>query len=283
MLKGYELGAEDYVTKPFPMSVFQKKLSVVLGRLAKQSGGGDNYEDGALSINFSEMTASLSGKPLVFTPLEYRLLKIMTKNPQNVLTRQVLLEKLWDADGNFVDEHALTAAISRVRNKIETDGHQYIKTVYGMGYMWTVSYTHLDAMFLLHLRCGQAVFSHESALFFHDLTEREPSPYAITVRRGYSTTRLKAEGLSVYTIKPELYEVGLTTGQTPFGHTVPVYDMERTICDLLRSRSSMEIQTFQGALKMYARRKDKDLRTLLRYAGMFRVEKILRQYLEVLL
>ena len=135
MLKGYELGAEDYVTKPFPMSVFQKKLSVVLGRLAKQSGG-DCYEDGALSINFSEMTASLSGKALVFTPLEYRLLKILTKNPQNVLTRQVLLEKLWDADGNFVDEHALTAAISRVRNKIETDGRQYIKTVYGMGYMW---------------------------------------------------------------------------------------------------------------------------------------------------
>ena len=143
--------------------------------------------------------------------------------------------------------------------------------------------TWIDAMFLLHLRCGQAVFSHESALFFHDLTDREPSPYAITVRRGYSTTRLKAEGLSVYTIKPELYEVGLTTGQTPFGHTVPIYDMERTICDLLRSRSSMEIQTFQGALKMYARRKDKDLRTLMRYAGMFRVEKILRQYLEVLL
>ena len=73
MLKGYELGAEDYVTKPFPMSV---------------------------------------------------------------LTRQVLLEKLWDADGNFVDEHALTAAISRVRNKIETPDRQYIKTVYGMGYMW---------------------------------------------------------------------------------------------------------------------------------------------------
>ena len=136
MLKGYELGAEDYVTKPFHMSVFQKKLSVVLARLAKQSGGGDSYEDGALSINFSEMTASLSGKALVFTPLEYRLLKILTKNPQNVLTRQVLLEKLWDADGNFVDEHALTAAISRVRNKIETDGRQYIKTVYGMGYMW---------------------------------------------------------------------------------------------------------------------------------------------------
>ena len=135
MLKGYELGAEDYVTKPFPMSVFQKKLAVVLGRLAKHPGG-DCYEDGTLTINFSEMTAALSGKPLVFTPLEYRLLKVLTKNPQIVLTRQVLLEKLWDADGNFVDEHALTAAISRVRSKIETDDRQYIKTVYGMGYMW---------------------------------------------------------------------------------------------------------------------------------------------------
>ena len=117
----------DYVTKPFPMSVFQKKLSVVLGRLVKQSGGGDSYEDGALSINFSEMTASLSGKPLVFTPLEYRLLKIMTKNPQNVLTRQVLLEKLWDADGNFVDEHALTAAISRVDVYKRQEWEQYIR------------------------------------------------------------------------------------------------------------------------------------------------------------
>ncbi|WP_270284101.1 response regulator transcription factor [[Clostridium] scindens] len=135
MLRGYELGADDYVTKPFPMSVFQKKLAVVLGRLVKQAGGA-RYEDGALSINFSEMTSSLSGKSLVFTPLEYRLLKILTQNPKIVLTRQVLLEKLWDADGNFVDEHALTAAISRVRNKIEIEGRQYIKTVYGMGYMW---------------------------------------------------------------------------------------------------------------------------------------------------
>ena len=135
MLKGYELGAEDYVTKPFPMSVFQKKLAVVLGRLTKQYGG-DTYENGTLTINFSEMSAALSGKPLTFPPLEYRLLKILMKNPQIVLTRQVLLEKLWDADGNFVDEHALTAAISRVRNKIETPDRQYIKTVYGMGYMW---------------------------------------------------------------------------------------------------------------------------------------------------
>lgn len=135
MLKGYELGADDYVTKPFHMSVFQKKLAALLGRIAKQSGG-DCYDDGILFIDFSEMTAALSGEAVIFTPLEYRLLKVLTKNPRVVLTRQVLLEKLWDIDGNFVDEHALTAAVSRVRNKIEAGGRQYIKTVYGMGYMW---------------------------------------------------------------------------------------------------------------------------------------------------
>ena len=135
MLKGYELGADDYVTKPFHMSVFQKKLAALLGRIAKQSGG-DCYDDGILSINFSEMTATISEEAITFTPLEYRLLKVLTKNPKVVLTRQALLEKLWDIDGNFVDEHALTAAVSRVRNKIEAGGQQYIKTVYGMGYMW---------------------------------------------------------------------------------------------------------------------------------------------------
>lgn len=143
--------------------------------------------------------------------------------------------------------------------------------------------TWVDTMYLLHLRCNQVIFSHESALFFHDLTDREPSPHTITVRRGYSTTRLRAEGFVVYTIKPDLYAIGLTVGQTPFGHSVPIYDMERTICDILRSRSSVEIQTFRDALKMYARKKDKNLRVLMRYAEMFRVEKLLRQYLEVLL
>ena len=135
MLKGFELGADDYVTKPFPISVFRKKVSVLLGRIQKQTGG-DRYTNGTLSINFSELTAELSGLPITFTPLEYRLLKVLVRNPKIVLTRQVLLEKLWDVDENFVDEHTLTVTISRIRSKIEVDGLQYIKTVYGMGYMW---------------------------------------------------------------------------------------------------------------------------------------------------
>ena len=135
MLKGFELGADDYVTKPFPMSVFQRKVAALLKRIVTQSGG-DFYDDGNLYVNFSELTSTLAGQTITFTPLEYRLLKVLTKNPQIVLTRQVLLEKLWDIDENYVDEHALTTAISRIRSKIEADRHTYIKTVYGMGYMW---------------------------------------------------------------------------------------------------------------------------------------------------
>ena len=95
-----------------------------------------------------------------------------------------------------------------------------------------------DGMYLLHLRCSQGIFSYEAALFFRDLTDREPSPYSITVKRGYSTTRLKADGVFVYTIKQELHGIGKSTAQTPFGHTVPAYDMERIICDLLRWHSA---------------------------------------------
>ena len=135
MLKGFELGADDYITKPFPIRVFQKKVSALLSRITKQSGG-DCFDDGNLQINFSDRTAFLGGRSIAFTSFEYRLLKVMTKNAQTVLTRQILLEKLWDVDGNFVDEHALTAAISRIRSKIEKTDISYTKTVYGMGYMW---------------------------------------------------------------------------------------------------------------------------------------------------
>lgn len=140
-----------------------------------------------------------------------------------------------------------------------------------------------DSMYLLYLRCAQAVFSHESALFLHDLTDREPSTYSITVKTGYNPSSLQADGIKVYTIKKELHGVGIIKMNTPFGNPVLAYDVERTICDLIRSRSGIEMQTFQNALKQYAKLKEKDLRKLMRYAKMLRVDKLLRQYLEVLL
>ena len=141
----------------------------------------------------------------------------------------------------------------------------------------------VDTMYLLHLRCEQAVFSHETALFLHDLTDREPMEYEITVKTGYNPSKLKEDGIKVYTVKKELHGEGIVMMQTSFGNVVPVYNMERTICDIIRNRNNTEIQTLQTALKQYVKRKDKDLRLLMQYAVNFRVDKILRQYLEVLL
>ncbi len=141
----------------------------------------------------------------------------------------------------------------------------------------------VDAMYLLHIRSTQAVFSHDSALFFHDLTSREPSRYSVTVKTGYNPSGLKKDGVKVYTVKKDLHGIGIITMKTPFGNPVPVYDAERTICDLIRSRSGIEAQIFQEALKQYTMRGDRDLRKLMNYARLFHVEKLLRQYLEVLL
>ena len=140
-----------------------------------------------------------------------------------------------------------------------------------------------DPMYLLQLRFGQAVFSHDTALFLHDMTDREPTQYTVTVKTGYNPSGLKADGVKVYTVKKELYDMGVVKLKTPFGHTVTAYDPERTVCDIVRSRNSIEAQTFQDALKQYVRRRDKNLHRLMEYAGAFRVENILRQYLEVLL
>ena len=98
----------------------------------------DIYDDGRLFLDFSEQMASLNGKPLTLSPMEYKMLNLFRKNPRQVLTRGQLLEKLWDIDEKYVDEHTLTTSISRIRSKIESDGGApYIKTVYGMGYQWT--------------------------------------------------------------------------------------------------------------------------------------------------
>ena len=176
------------------------------------------------------------------------------------------IEKLITANGGMIQTSQITdVGISK------TALYQYVKNT------WT------DVMYLVHLRCKQAVFSHETALFLHDLTDREPLEYEITVKTGYNPSKLKDDGIKVYTIKKELHGEGITTMQTSFGHLVPVYNMERTICDIIRNRNNTEIQTFQTALKQYAKRKDKNLRLLMQYAAEFHVDKILRQYFEVLL
>lgn len=137
-IRGYEVGAVDYITKPFSIVALQRKISAMFAMLEHHKPAKDIYDDGRLFIDFSEQTACLNGKTLPLSPMEFKMLNLFRKNPKQVLTRGQLLEKLWDTDERFVDEHTLTTSISRIRSKIESDdGAPYIKTIYGMGYQWT--------------------------------------------------------------------------------------------------------------------------------------------------
>ena len=136
-LRGYEVGAVDYITKPFSIGALQRKIRAMFAMLEHHKPARDLYDDGRLFLDFSEQTATLNGKPITLSPMEYKMLFLFCKNPRQVLTRQRLLERLWDVDEKFVDEHTLTTSISRIRGKIEADGDAYIKTIYGIGYQWT--------------------------------------------------------------------------------------------------------------------------------------------------
>ena len=135
-IRGYEVGAVDYITKPFSIGALQRKISAMFAMLERHKPAKDIYDDGKLFLDFSEQTARLNVKPLTLSPMEYKMLSLFHKNPKQVLTRGQLLEKLWDVDENYVDEHTLTTTVSRIRSKIEADGGTYIKTIYGMGYQW---------------------------------------------------------------------------------------------------------------------------------------------------
>ena len=134
-----------------------------------------------------------------------------------------------------------------------------------------------DKMFTLQARKNRLIYSHDTALFLHDLTDRDPLTYSVTVPTGYNTKRLTEEGLSVFSIKPDLYGMGITTAQSPFGRPIRAYDAERTLCDMLRSRHQMDGALFPEALKRYVRRKNKNIPLLMRYAESLRVNKLLRQ------
>lgn len=141
----------------------------------------------------------------------------------------------------------------------------------------------VDKMYIAQLRRPKIIYSHETALFLHDLTDRDPIRYAVTVPTGYNSSRLRDDGFTVFTIKRELHEIGVTKLTTMFGNPVTVYGLERTICDCLRSRNQLDIAIVSDAIRRYVRRTDKNLNTLMKMAETFKVDKMLRIYMEVLL
>ena len=189
-------------------------------------------------------------------------------------------ESIVDQSGILLTGDAMEAGISKpvLYRFIRENGlEQVAHGVYASREAWE------DRNYILSLRCPQGVLSHDEALYHYGLIDREPLWQTITIYTGYGTSRLVADGIKVFTVKKELLNVGREMVRTVHGHMVPMYDRERTICDLLRSRNYFEIQDFQTALKAYARSREKNLNKLTEYAELFHVDRLIHEYMGVLL
>lgn len=141
----------------------------------------------------------------------------------------------------------------------------------------------LDEMVVLQKRYPKIVFSHDTALFLHDLTDREPMPLVVTVDSDYNAGSLRDQGVRIHYVKPEWYGLGVEVAKTPQGGTVRAYDMERTICDLIRRRAATDPAVFRQAIRDYARSKGKDLARLSEYARAMNMESRVFEVMEVAL
>lgn len=136
MVKGFRAGCDDYITKPFSMPVLLLKIAAVL----KRSDGASRqlYVNGDLLYDFEKKSLTRQGAAVELTALECRLLELFLQNRGIVLTREMLLDRIWDAEERFVEDKTLNVTIRRLRMKVEDNPEQpeHIRTVFGMGYKW---------------------------------------------------------------------------------------------------------------------------------------------------
>ena len=140
-----------------------------------------------------------------------------------------------------------------------------------------------DEIFNLQNRFKRGIYSHETALFLWDLTDRTPNRYYMTFPENYNLTKPKEENIRCVQCKKALYDFGIAEVTTPGENTVRAYSIERTLCDILRPRSRVDIQIVTEAFKRYAVKSNKNIPALSEYAKILKVEAKLRSYLEVLL
>lgn len=170
-----------------------------------------------------------------------------------------------------------------VKNNIHK---QYIKILCDENYIENISRgvyvkkgKNINDFFLLQQRYKKGIFSHNTALYFYNLTDRTPLKFDLTFE---NKARLHDKSINVHYIKKEHFEIGLTTISFNDGTSVRVYDIERTIVDIIRDRNKLDSQLLNTAIKEYMKRKDKNFIKLVKYSKLFNVEKILKQYMEVL-
>jgi hypothetical protein len=142
----------------------------------------------------------------------------------------------------------------------------------------------IDDFVLISSNSNRIIFSHQTALYLHDLSDRTPSVFHISVPQGYNASHIKKryEDLQVHYVKKDLYEIGKTEIKSPQGNLIPIYDIERTICDIIIDREKIDKQIFTDAIKRYFKSNNKNLRLLIKYSRLFKIEDEIRKYMEVL-
>jgi predicted transcriptional regulator of viral defense system len=139
-----------------------------------------------------------------------------------------------------------------------------------------------DEMYILQYRFSKGIFSHETALYLHGMTDRTPARFTMTFPWGYNAASIKDENLTAKRVIKEYYEIGVIGIPSPAGNIVKAYNIERTLCDIVRGNNTCDIQIVGKAMKWYAETK-KDIQKLMGYAEKLRVKPKVLNYMEVLL
>lgn len=191
------------------------------------------------------------------------------------------MQKIAKANGGIIDNKtAASVGISRAMLSKFCKENKIQRLVRGQ---YILSDDIQDELLSIELRSKQLIFSHETALFLHGISDRMPFEHSVTAPSNKVPSRAIQQDCKIYYIKPELFELGKTKLPTQFGNEVTVYDLERTICDVIRSRNKVGSETFLAALKMYAANPNKNLNKLNNYAKEMRVAGVVRKYMEVIL
>ena len=133
-IMGLTSGADDYITKPFSVSVLKLRLKNILNRKAAERGSaGRTLESGDVVLDLKTFRAFVDGRELELGRTEFRLLNYLMENKNQVLLKEQILQRIWDTGGNYVEENTLSVNISRLRKKL---GRDRIRTVQGIGYLW---------------------------------------------------------------------------------------------------------------------------------------------------
>ena len=140
-----------------------------------------------------------------------------------------------------------------------------------------------DEMFNLQNRYKKGIFSHITALYLLNLTDKTPEKFCMTFPLNYNTSKINKRNLNIYRVKNEYHEIGIIKIKSPNGNIIKSYNAERTLCDILKTRAQMDIQIITQAYQKYFQESKRNINLLSEYSKIFKLEKKVRNYLEVLI